>query len=146
VRIDRRVNLRDVSAPFPLALAYSFASVDLPAATVRDPTEFLDINIDKFARPVSVYPADHPTGRAVHPRQAVHTVTAQNRVHRDAGSPTSGARRAGPCSGFCVARALGLQVLLVVGVGTNVVVRIDRRGLRVLRFAIGSTTCEPLGG
>lgn len=55
--------------------------MDTPPAARADAAEFLDVDVDQIAGLVVFVAADHDTGRPVHPREAIHPVTHQYRVH-----------------------------------------------------------------
>ncbi len=51
------------------------------AAVVKDPAEFLHIDVDQLPRTVAFVAADHDAGGAVEPGQAVWAVAGQDAVH-----------------------------------------------------------------
>ncbi|NYI03534.1 hypothetical protein FHU37_000477 [Allostreptomyces psammosilenae] len=61
------------------------AAVDAPAASVGDVAEFLDVDVDEFAGAGAFVAADDPSGGAVHPGQAVHSVPGEDPVHGGGG-------------------------------------------------------------
>lgn len=77
VVVDRAVDVVEAHAPHGSA---GRAAQDAVAAAVGDPAEFLDVDVDEFAGPVSFVAADHGAGRTVEPGQPIETVPGQDPV------------------------------------------------------------------
>ena len=64
-------------------LAWVAASVEAPAASVGDPGQFLDIDVDQLAWQVTLIPARfHLVGGSVSPIETTDTGPVQDVLHR----------------------------------------------------------------
>src|SRR4051812_23153258 len=79
VRVDRSMDMGVATTTRTRRCA---ATKLLMAASVRDTSEFLHVDMDQLAAAGGLDPADHSTGWAVHPPQPVHAVTDQHAMHR----------------------------------------------------------------
>src|SRR5205085_2236230 len=66
-------------------LAWVAGTAHPPTTTLRDATELLHVHVHQLAQIARRDPADDLTGRAVHPRQAVHAESHQHAVNRRCG-------------------------------------------------------------
>src|SRR3954470_3080800 len=58
------------------------AAVRPPAATIRDPTQLLDVDVDELTGPGRGDPSDHPPGGWIHRAELVQALTDQHPMHR----------------------------------------------------------------
>jgi len=54
----------------------------LLATSIRDPAEFLDVDVDERTRVVTLVTTDDLAGRAIHPREAIDPQPEKNSVDR----------------------------------------------------------------